>query len=59
MCPPGDMWQCLEIMVAGTTWNGGHHQSSAERSASKFSLCIEETLTTKKVSVLKVSAIEA
>lgn len=45
--------------MVGTTWNGGLHQSSAEWSASKFSMCIEETLTTKKVSVLKVRTIEA
>lgn len=45
--------------MVGTAWNGGLHQSSAEWSASKLSLCIEETLTTTKVSVLKVSTVEA
>lgn len=54
--PSKDIWQCLEIILIGTTWKGAY---LLLRDASRFYSRIGETFITKKSSVLKVSTTEA
>ena len=55
--PSQDIWQCLEIILTGTTWKGAY---LLLRDASRFYSCVGETFITKKTpSVLKVSTTEA
>lgn len=55
--PSKDIWQCLEIILTGTTWKGAY---LLLRDAFRFYSCVGETfITKKKKSVLKVSTTEA